>query len=134
MASIEVLGKPLAQPRQRHALIGGHVRNYLPADHPVNGFKLEIRSKWDTPLTLNPVACEITAIFPRPQSKTKKRGPNPRLSHTSKPDCDNVAKSVCDALNGVAWKDDSQVVHLVVRKFVAAADENARTIIEITEL
>lgn len=35
---------------------------------------------------------------------------------TVKPDCDNIAKSILDALNGVAYNDDSQVVELVVEK------------------
>lgn len=34
----------------------------------------------------------------------------------NKPDCDNIAKAVLDALNGIAYKDDSQVADLVVRK------------------
>lgn len=33
-----------------------------------------------------------------------------------KPDCDNVAKAILDALNGVAYEDDKQVVGLVVIK------------------
>lgn len=33
-----------------------------------------------------------------------------------KPDCDNIAKAVLDALNGIAYKDDSQVVKLIVDK------------------
>ncbi len=39
------------------------------------------------------------------------------LFDTGKPDCDNIAKAVLDALNGVAFDDDSQVVTLVVRKY-----------------
>lgn len=35
---------------------------------------------------------------------------------THKPDIDNVAKIVLDALNGVAWEDDAQVVSLTVSK------------------
>lgn len=132
MTTIEVLGKPLSQPRQRHAMIGGHIRNYTPADHPVNAFKTELRTAWSSPLIEGPCICLITAVFPRPKSKTKKRGDNPRLLHTGKPDCDNIAKAVCDALNGVAWKDDSQVCELTVSKVVASADENARTIVTIT--
>lgn len=37
---------------------------------------------------------------------------------TFKPDVDNIAKLVLDALNGEAWADDSQVVELAVRKTV----------------
>lgn len=35
-----------------------------------------------------------------------------RRPDTVRPDLDNVCKSVLDALNGHAWKDDSQVVEL----------------------
>ena len=38
------------------------------------------------------------------------------LSVTSKPDTDNIAKSILDSLNGIAYKDDKQVVDLRVRK------------------
>ena len=33
-----------------------------------------------------------------------------------KPDVDNVAKAIMDALSGVAYKDDKQVCDLIVRK------------------
>ena len=36
--------------------------------------------------------------------------------YMGRPDCDNIAKSVLDALNGVAFADDSQVASLVVVK------------------
>ena len=44
---------------------------------------------------------------------------DPKLEGTAdlgKPDWDNVAKLVCDALNGVAWKDDSQVTNASAMK------------------
>lgn len=34
-----------------------------------------------------------------------------------KPDYDNIGKIVCDALNGIAYRDDSQIVDGIVRKF-----------------
>lgn len=36
---------------------------------------------------------------------------------TCKPDIDNIAKAVLDALNGLAWVDDKQVADLYVLKF-----------------
>jgi len=47
----------------------------------------------------------------------------PRSPHVGKPDCDNLAKSVCDALNGILWDDDRQICRLVVEKWYAAGDE-----------
>lgn len=41
------------------------------------------------------------------------------LNPTKKPDLDNIAKSILDALNGIAYKDDSQVVELTVKKMYA---------------
>jgi Holliday junction resolvase RusA-like endonuclease len=39
------------------------------------------------------------------------------LRPTSRPDTDNYIKSVQDALNGIVWKDDSQVVALIADKW-----------------
>jgi len=35
---------------------------------------------------------------------------------TKKPDWDNIGKVICDALNGLAWYDDTQVVEAYVIK------------------
>ena len=132
--TITIPGKPIGQPRQRHSVIGGHVRNYTPTDHPVTAFKYALRLAWQWPQIEGPVRCSIVAIYARPLSKIKKRGPNPETWHTSKPDADNIAKAILDSLNGVAWRDDSQVSELIVRKRVAAGGETARTIVTVSEL
>lgn len=36
---------------------------------------------------------------------------------TKKPDADNIAKVVLDALNNICYKDDTQVVELIVNKY-----------------
>ena len=62
---------------------------------------------------------EITACFPVPESwsrKKKEMALQGILEPETKPDCDNIAKAVLDALNGLAFKDDSQVTKLTVRK------------------
>lgn len=41
---------------------------------------------------------------------------------TQKPDYDNIAKTVGDALNGVIWRDDSQIVEGSVSKQYAEWD------------
>lgn len=46
-------------------------------------------------------------------------------------DIDNLAKSCLDALNGIAFADDRQVVELVARK---ASGRTPRTAITITEV
>lgn len=66
------------------------------------------------------IAISIHAYFDIPKSYTKRKKQlieDGRLRPTKKPDADNIAKIICDALNGVAFKDDSQIVDLTVRKF-----------------
>lgn len=68
----------------------------------------------DTPLTVT-----IEAFYAIPKSTTKKdraRIKSGELKPTKKPDLDNIAKVVCDALNGVAYRDDKNIVTLEVRK------------------
>ena len=45
-------------------------------------------------------------------------------------DCDNLAKSVLDACNGILWLDDSQIISLTAEKYQSAA---ARIEIEVVE-
>ncbi|WP_181435906.1 RusA family crossover junction endodeoxyribonuclease [Curtobacterium sp. MCSS17_006] len=44
-------------------------------------------------------------------------------------DCDNLAKVPLDALNGLAWADDSQIVSLIISKHHDA--DNPRTEIDV---
>lgn len=62
---------------------------------------------------------DILAVFKIPQSYSKKRKKEiieRGLRPDKKPDADNIAKVVMDALNGVAYNDDKQVVDLRVAK------------------
>lgn len=42
-----------------------------------------------------------------------------KLWPTSKPDIDNVVKLLCDAMNGIVYGDDKQIVDLLVTKSYA---------------
>ena len=62
----------------------------------------------------------IQAYYPIPKSFSKKKRNDAifeKVRPTTKPDCDNVIKIVLDALNGVAYYDDKQVVSVSCDKF-----------------
>lgn len=61
-----------------------------------------------------PVVVDIRCVMPYPKSATKKQ--RQHAEHVKKPDVDNLAKGVLDALNGRAWTDDSQIAALMVIK------------------
>ena len=65
-----------------------------------------------------PVAVYIYAnhAIPASYSKNRKKACLNRLERPKKPDLDNVAKSFLDAMNGIVYKDDVQVVSLHVTK------------------
>jgi Holliday junction resolvase RusA-like endonuclease len=58
----------------------------------------------------------------------------PRQWHTGKPDVDNLAKALYDALKGIVWRDDSQIVQSFSDKLIAAGDEQPRVEVSIVEL
>nr|DAI03391.1 MAG TPA: Endodeoxyribonuclease RusA [Caudoviricetes sp.] len=64
------------------------------------------------------VSADILAVFTVPKSYTKaQRAAALNASFApKKPDCDNIAKIILDALNSLAYDDDAQVVKLRVEK------------------
>ena len=66
-------------------------------------------------------AIEVTVKFylPIPKQTSKKRTKlmdEGKISHTKKPDLDNLVKLVLDAYNGVLYNDDSQIISLSLSK------------------
>lgn len=92
--------------REYEALI---VTAYRAAYH---GFKFPKETQLDL---------RIRAYYPIPKSDSKanrmKKLKNELRPKNIKPDIDNVVKIVCDALNDVAYHDDTQIVDQQARKF-----------------
>ena len=72
-----------------------------------------------------PVTLRIVARFLPPKSGSKvmkKRMLEGEVFPLKKPDMDNIVKVVSDALNGVAYHDDTQVVLVVAKKAYSAME------------
>lgn len=121
----EVPGKPTGKARARTFYNPkiGRVQSITPKDTVSyeNLVKMcyitsEHRREW---FNKEPITMYITAFFEIPKSTSKKdraRMLSGELHPTKKPDADNIAKIVCDALNDVAYHDDTQIVRLIVDK------------------
>lgn len=70
----------------------------------------------------------IRLFDPLPKSAPKRVVGEP---YVKKPDVDNVAKSVMDALTGICWEDDRQVTVLEVVKEYRRRDQECRTVVEV---
>lgn len=121
---IKINGIPAAgQPRPR--VYFNHGRPHAVSEHGAyyNAVKLQatkivLKSKINIP-EKTPVAVEIICRFALPKSISKKEQERriQQMYHTQKPDCDNIAKTILDAL--VASKlieDDCQVSSLIIGK------------------
>ena len=98
-----------------------YIRVYDPPK--VANFKRILRSlaanQYSRPPLIGSLSVSLT--FYRPvQSSISKTARERRLSNQSKPvvkpDTDNYIKSTLDALNGVLWHDDSQIVKIEAEK------------------
>jgi len=118
-------GEPCGKARPRVVRSGGITRTYTPEKtaNYESYVKLEFQRQCGLPFITGPVSMEIVAYFGTPASASKKKvsAMLQGLIHpTKKPDCDNIIKIICDALNGLAYKDDAQIVHVSIRKQYAA--------------
>ena len=76
----------------------------------------------------------INAFYEIPKSVSKKKRQqmiNGEIRPTKKPDADNVAKIVCDSLNGIAYRDDAQIVTCIIKKWYS---EEPSVSVEIEEV
>lgn len=66
-----------------------------------------------------PVLVRLDFVMPRPRSAPKTR----TAAATKRPDVDKLARAILDALTGIAWRDDSQVIELSATKAIALPGE-----------
>jgi Holliday junction resolvase RusA-like endonuclease len=75
---------------------------------------------------------EVFIQVPKSDSKLNKQAKIiGEIRPTIKPDCDNLAKSILDSLNGWAYRDDKQVIELSVKKFYAEQSEVKVKLMEV---
>lgn len=71
-----------------------------------------------------PVSVEISEWRAKPKSWSGKKK-STAIYVTGKPDCDNLAKLICDAMNGICYRDDSQICNLTVcRRYSVHGEEH----------
>jgi Holliday junction resolvase RusA-like endonuclease len=117
---------------------GKYADAYVPKGHPIHAYRqsilaafLELNATYRRPIT-GAVSVGITFWFPRLKCQTFKRKEMNVLAKISKPDVDNLAKGVLDALEGHAFAHDAAVVELRVSKW-HVGNTRARTHIVLSE-
>ncbi len=130
-------GVPCAKGRPKFAVRGGFARAYTPkktADNAKTIAGEAIVSMVGRKPLEGALNCVFEYFMPIPKSTSKKDREkilSNELRHIKKPDVDNLVKQTCDALNGICWIDDSQIVDLTAIKQYS---DFPRTHIIITEV
>ena len=119
-----IWGDARGKQRPRVTTRGGTARTYTP-EETVNYesmVKLEYMRQTGPYRFEGPLYMSVTICTAPPQSVSNAK----RLQMLSgdirperKPDLDNVAKIICDALNNLAYRDDKQIVDLWVKRYYA---------------
>ena len=116
MREFDVIGTPIAKGRPRFSRRGKYVTTYTPKktveyENLVKRYYLE-KYKTDE-LMEGYLKIELKFFMPIVKSTSKKNKQlmiEQKLFPDKKPDLSNLVKSVEDALNGIAFKDDSQII------------------------
>lgn len=134
-----VPGPPIGQGRPRFTTIGGHVKAYDPA--PSREHKETVRSLviqamekkcFDILPASMPVSVSIKSFRPVPQSKPtwfKRAAALNAVAPLTKPDADNLIKGLLDAMNGIVYADDKQIIDL---HYSSAFTDKPRTEVTVT--
>lgn len=140
MLNFTIQGKVKAK---QSVKIGRNGIKYTPADvvEYANYVKLCFKQaypNWDIQeFEETPLRVLIKVFYPIPKSFSKKKHIEASLGFLrpiTKPDCDNIAKSICDALNGIAYRDDRQIATLAVRKEYTSKVERVEVTIETEQI
>lgn len=127
----EVIGKITGKARPRLGRYG----TYTPEStvNYENLVKISYLNANGINLHSSPIKMKIKAIFEPPKSISKKKRAELLMSKvvTKKPDFDNIGKIVADALNKIAYDDDSQICKFEIEKVYG---EQEKLIVEIEEI
>lgn len=112
---IEVPGTPVGKARPRVTFQNGRARAYT-TDRTrefENRVKAAYLKKYGRKQLDGALQVDVIAYFEPPRSTSKRMRASMldgEIAYTKKPDIDNIIKSVTDALNEVAYADDSEII------------------------
>ena len=142
LVELTILGEPFGKQRPRVIARGkGASRAFTPQKtvNYENYIKLLYRQKYKNFKFEDkvPLYVQITAFYKIPPSKPKYikglmfKG---EMLPTKKPDVDNIIKIILDSLNGLAYKDDAQIVACTCQKLYVNDDNEPRVEVKIEKI
>jgi Holliday junction resolvase RusA-like endonuclease len=121
LLTVHIPGVPVPKARARVVVRGGKARSYTPDS--TAAYEEQVRRcarqvmhmlpPWiDCPLRLD---IDVWLPIPASWSADRRKAASGHY-HANRPDADNIAKAISDALNGIAYGDDGQIAELMIAK------------------
>lgn len=136
--TLVVLGSPRGKGRPRFVRATG--RTYT--DAATTTAEHRIQGEWiakGRPYLTGALRMKVTLYLARPHGHFKVDGSLSKAGQRAvwplrTPDCDNALKLVADSLNGLAYRDDKQIVEAIVERRWAPAGASEGTTINVWAL
>lgn len=117
----KIKGEPVAKGRPRFVVRGKFVQTYTPAKtkDAEKAIIAQLKEQYNKAPLDGPCGIKLKFMFSVPKSYSKKRREEIErlnMTHTIKPDCDNIAKLCLDSMNGLIFEDDCQITDLYIHK------------------
>ena len=126
-----ILGDPIAAPRARVGKFGTYYSKKYKRARIDYATQITNQIQRDA-IVIGPIELSVLFVHRRPKSMRKNPG---RIPKTTRPDLDNLVKTVLDGITASKyWKDDSQVVSLHALDFYGDLNEDPHVLIEINEI
>lgn len=135
--TVVLSGDPQGKGRARAYRVGNFIKHYTPEktrtyEGMIRTAAMDAMSGRE--IIANPVEIELTAVFAVPASWSQKKRAaaiGGSLRPAKKPDIDNVIKAWTDAMNGVVFADDCQIVRGSFEKLYGPAPMVSVTVREV---
>ncbi len=135
MIKFTIPGPPIGKGRPKFTRCGSYTHTYTPPKTA----NYEMLVQWyfmqsQANKIIGSIVADIEAYMPIPKSTSKKQRAmmiGGIIRPAKKPDWDNIGKIICDALNKLAYDDDSAVVDGRVRKYYS---DDPRVEVTLTEV
>lgn len=132
MRTFTILGQPVAKGRPKVTKWGAYTpEKTVNYENLVKWSYIETHSKKN--VLEEDLSVDITLYFQIPKSTSKKNKELMLLGKirpSKKPDIDNCIKSITDALNTIAYKDDNQIIEVHAYKYYSD-EPRAEVILEV---
>lgn len=123
IAGFTILGEPKGKGRPKLKKTGPYSQPYTPEQTVIYENLIAMTYQQQKQIRFadeDYIEIVIYAYYEIPKSKSKKvkaAMQTGQIRPIKKPDADNIVKIVCDSLNGVAYRDDVQIMDATIHRF-----------------